>query len=128
MPIEWPVTKDGTSSPERLVKLDGFFDSYSKDGRILADWIIIESEAVSESNVARDFFRRLLKDPQVSWIARFREKTGQEIVIGLVNRQGQGIPLEQAPLKDVQSLSDRYEAKYDRYRFLKNNVEYCWTY
>lgn len=125
MPIEWPVTKDGVGKPRRL---EAFYDAYSKSQEILTDWIIIESEAVSESNVAKDFFRRLLKDPQICWIARFREKTGQEIVIGVVARHGPGVPLEQAPLKDVQSLSDRYEAKYDRFSFLKKNVQNCWTY
>ena len=42
--------------------------------------------------------------------------------------KGAGLPADKAPLMDVKSLSDRYEAKYDRMSFLKNNMEYVWRY
>ncbi len=124
MPYEFPATRFGTLHPARF---DAFVSEYKKKGEILADWIIVGSEALSDKNPARDFFRRFLKDPNVRWIARFREDNGEEIYIGEVIKGG-GVPAAQAPLMDVKSLSDKYEAKYDRMSFLKNNMEYAWRY
>ena len=104
-----------------------FLNAYNNEGRILADWIILGSEALSDSAGGQDFFRRFLNDPNVRWIARFREDNGEEILIGEVCN-GCGIPASQAPLMDVKTLSDIYEAKYDRMSFLKNNMEYVWRY
>jgi hypothetical protein len=124
MPYEFPATHFGTLHPARF---DAFVSAYNNEGKILADWIILGSEALSDKNPARDFFRRFLNDPNVRWIARFREETGEEIYIGEV-AQGAGAPAGRAPLMDVKSLSDRYEARYDRMSFLKNNMEYAWRY
>jgi len=63
----------------------------------------------------------------IVWVARFREENGEEIYIGEVV-QGAGVPASKAPLMDVKSQSDRYEAKDDRIRFLKKNMEYRWVY
>ena len=73
------------------------------------------------------FFWWFPNDPNVRRIARFREENGEEIYIGEVSK-GMGNPADEAPLMDVKSLSDRYEAKYDRISFLKNNIEYAWRY
>jgi hypothetical protein len=124
MPYEFPATHFGTLHPARF---DAFVSAYENEGKILADWIILGSEALSDKNPARDFFRRFLNDPNVRWIARFREENGEEIYIGEV-AEGVGAPADQAPLMDVKSLSDRYEARYDRMSFLKNNMEYAWRY
>ncbi len=124
IPYEFPATRFGTLHP---ASLNPFVDTYNNQGKILADWIILGSEAISDKNPARDFFRRFLNDPNVRWIARFREENGDEIYIGEVV-QGAGLPAHEAPLMDVKSLSDEYEAKYDWMSFLKNNMEYVWKY
>jgi len=124
IPLEFPATRFGTRNP---APLDALVHAYKNENKILADWIILGSEAVSDTNPARDFFRRFLNDPNVRWIARFREDNGEEIYIGEVSN-GRGAPASQAPLMDVKTLSDRYEAIYDRMRFLKQNVEYVWRY
>jgi hypothetical protein len=123
MPYEFPATHFGTLHP---APFDAFVNAYNGGGKILADWMILGSEALSDKNPARDFFRRLLSDPNVRWIARFREDNG-EIFVGEV-AQGAGLPAGKAPLMDVKSLSDRYEERYDRMSFLKNNMEYAWRY
>ena len=122
MPNDFPVTRIAPSDRELF---DAFVTAYRNEGKILADWIILGSEALSDKNPARDFFQRFLSDPNVRWIARFRDENGEEIYIGEVV-QGAGIPADKAPLMDVKSLSDRYEAKYDRMSFLKNNMEYAY--
>ena len=124
IPYEFPATRFGTLHPARF---DNFVSAYRSEGKILADWIILGSEALSEDNPARDFFGGFMNDPNVRWVARFREENDEEIYIGEVV-QGGGAPASEAPLMDVKSLSDRYEAKYDRMSFLKNNVEYTWRY
>ena len=102
---------------------NAFVNAYNDEGKIQADWIILGSEALSDKNPAREFFRRFLNDPNVRWIARFREGNGEEIYIGEVSK-GTGVPADKAPLMDVKTLSDRYEAKYDRLSFLKHNMEH----
>ena len=124
IPFEFPATRFGTEHP---APLDAFVNAYNNENKILADWIILGSEALSDKNPARDFFRRFLNDPNVRWIARFREDNGEEIYIGEVSN-GSGVPASRAPLVDVRALSDRYEAKYDRTSFLKHNMEYVWRY
>lgn len=124
MPYEFPATRFGTLHP---ASFNNFVNAYNGDGKILADWLILGSEALSDKNPARDFFRRLLTDPNVRWIACFREENGEEIYIGEISK-GSGVRADEAPLMDVKSLSDRYETQYDRMSFLKNNVEYAWRY
>jgi len=124
MPYEFPATRFGTLHPARL---NAFVGKYKDEGKILADWIILGSEALSDRNPARNFFSRFLNDPNVRWIARFREDNGEEIYVGEVAKGG-GVPASKAPLMDVKSLSEKYETKYDRMSFLKNNMEYAWRY
>jgi hypothetical protein len=124
MPYKVPATRAGAF---RSARFDAFVTAYKEGSEILADWMILGSEALSEKNPARDFFRRFLNDPNVRWIARFREDNGEQIYIGEVVKDA-GIPADQAPSMDVKSLSDRYEAKYDRISFLKNNMEYAFHY
>ena len=54
MPYEFPATRFGPSHPARF---DAFVSAYKNEGKILADWIILGSEALSDKNPARDFFR-----------------------------------------------------------------------
>jgi hypothetical protein len=123
VPLDWPLLRD----PSDLNDVKSFVDNYAENGVIDADWLILESEALSETNVARTFFMQLLNDPNVRWLARFRESTGQVIYIGEVMQSG-AVPIEEVPEMDVMALSNRYEANYDRISFLKNNVPYIWKH
>lgn len=122
MPQELPVEryKHAIGSDEKT--LLAFVDAYNKEGRILADWIVLDSELFSNDLRASGFYSRLAEDPKVRWIARF-EDPGGELVIGEV-RQSAGSARNQASKLDTRSLSDRYEAKYDRISHLKKNVRY----
>ena len=122
VPLDWPVLRD----PSDLDDVKSFVDNYTEKGVIDADWLIIESEALSETNIARNFFLQLLHDPNVRWLARFRESTGQVIYIGEV-MESDAVSIEEAPEMDVAALSNRYESNYDRINFLMNNVPYIWT-
>jgi hypothetical protein len=99
-----------------------FVDTYNSQGRILADWIMLETYVLTDANPAKEFYVRLLHDPNVRWIARFREKNGEEILIGEVS-QGGAVPLDSVPVMDVEALSETYRAKYDRMSFLKRNMD-----
>ncbi len=121
VPLDWPVLRD----PSDLDDVKSFVDNYTEKGVINADWLIVESEALSETNIARDFFLQLLHDPNVRWLARFRESTGQVIYIGEVMESG-AVPIEEVPEMDVMALSNQYESNYDRISFLKNHVPYIW--
>ena len=122
MPLDSPVSRNPTYLPAVV----SFADNYIEKGAIDTDWLILESEALSETNIARDFFLKLLNDPNVRWLARFREDSGQVIYIGEVKKSG-AVPINEVPDMDVKELSDRYEAKYDRISFIKHNVPYIWT-
>ena len=123
IPLDWPATRSGIRDGAWHERRH-FVENYLGKGHIKADWLILESEALSESNIGRDFFLQLLHDASVTWIARFTESTGQVIYIGEVKQSG-AVPIEEAPEMDVKALSDRYEAKYDRIGFLKHNIPYC---
>ncbi len=123
MPQEFPVerSKHAIGSPEPV--LLAFVDTYEKEGKIAADWIVLDSELFSPDLQAAPFYRRLRDDPSVRWIARFKEKGGRELIVGEVTK-GKGPPEMNAPLLDTQALARAYEAKYDRISFLKKNVGY----
>jgi hypothetical protein len=122
MPKEFPVErrKHAIGSDERI--LLKFVDEYNNHGRVLADWLVLDSSLFSKDVEARDFYTRLRDDPRIRWIARFKD-AGGELYIGEV-RQHQGSPATTARLMDTKRLSDKYEEKYDRINFLKKNVEY----
>jgi len=122
MPQELPVEryKHAIGSDEKTLLT--FVDAYNREGRILADWIVLDSELFSNDLRASEFYARLAKDPKVRWIARF-EDPGGELVIGEVG-QSPEYAVNQAPKLDTRSLSDKYEAKYDRISHLKKNVRH----
>jgi hypothetical protein len=107
-------------------KFDEIIETYNRTGILKADGVIMESEAVSETNPASKFWARLMEDPNIRWMARFREDGG-EIFIGEV-RAGKGAALKDAPELNVKSLSHRYLEKYDRLSFLRTNMKYVRTY
>lgn len=107
-------------------ELDEIVETYNRTGVLKADGVILESAAVDESNPAAPFWKRLLKDPNIRWIARFREQGG-EILVGEI-AVGKGLPATDAPLIDVKPLSDKYLEKYDRFSFLKRNLEHARLY
>ncbi len=101
-------------------------EAYERTGVLKADGVIIESEAVSEKSPASGFWLRLMKDPNIRWFATFKEQGG-EIYLGEVTADN-GTSVADAPLMDVQSLSDKYLEKYDRLSFLKRNIEHARIY
>jgi len=123
MPQEFPVELQKHAIGSDETTLREFVDAYQAHGRILADWVILDSELFSPELRAAGFYARLRDDPAISWIARFRDRGG-ELYIGEVREGRQGVPLAKAPLMDTWALSDLYEAMYDRIGFLKNNVQY----
>lgn len=128
MPDYFPVTGwigrgFGPDGPERLADI---IQTYAKTGVLKADGLILESEALAAANPASKFWARVASDPNIEWIARFKENAG-EIFIG-VPVMGKGIPLEKAKSMDVRALSDRYLVKYDRFSFLVKNLEHARLY
>ena len=106
--------------------LSDIVQTYEKTGVIKADALILESAALAPGNPGAHFWERVTRDPNIQWIARFRESAG-EILIG-VPATSDGIPLERAKQMDVRTLSDRYLAQYDRFSFLVKNLEYARLY
>ena len=107
-------------------ELSDIKEAYERTGLLKADGVVLESEAVSEKNPASGFWLRLMKDPNIRWLATFKEEGG-EIYLGEVTASN-GTSVADAPLMDVQSLSDKYLEKYDRLSFLKKNIEYARLY
>jgi hypothetical protein len=95
-------------------------EEYNKHGKLNVDGVILESKVLSKQNPARKFWLRVVNDPNIRWLARFKEDAG-EIFIGEV-APGNGASLEYAPLMDVKALSDRYLEKYDRFSYVKSNL------
>jgi hypothetical protein len=122
MPQEFPVERRKSAIGSDEKTLLEFVDRYNESGRILADWVILDTELFSKDLSAASFYARLRDNPSVRWIARFKDPGG-ELFIGVVD-QGRGSPVSSAPLMDTLRLSDKYEAKYDRIDFLKHNVQY----
>jgi hypothetical protein len=122
MPQEFPMelSKHAIGSDEK--SLLAFVDAYNREGRILADWIVLDSELYSRDLRASEFYARLARDPSVRWIARF-DDPGGELIVGEVGRSVES-SARQAPKLDTRGLSDIYEAKYDRISYLKKNVRY----
>lgn len=130
MPEYFPATGRadqgfGWDSPEVLSDI---IQTYERTGIVKADCVILESEAFAAGNPAANFWRRLARDPNIQWIARFKENAG-EIFIA-VTTTGKGAYLEEAKSMDVRALSDTYLTKYDRFSFLIKNLEHvrlCFT-
>jgi hypothetical protein len=122
MPQEFPVDlrKHSIGSDEETLRK--FVDAYKNHGRILADWLVLDSELFSKDLQAVGFYTHIRNDPAVRWVARFRDTAG-ELIIGEVV-SGQGSSHGAAPLEDTKRWSETYEAKYDRIDFLKKNVQY----
>jgi hypothetical protein len=122
MPQEFPIElrKHSIGSDEKTL-LD-FVKAYNDYGQIGADWLVLDSELFSKDLKSAGFYSRLRDDPNVRWIARFRDPGG-ELFIGVVTR-GRGSAAGIAPFMDTKRLSAEYEAKYDRISFLKHNVQY----
>jgi len=123
MPKAFPteLRKHSVGSDEQTLR--DFVVSYDRDKRILADWVILDSDLFSPNLSAREFYVRLRDDPNIKWLARFRDKTGGELLLGEVTA-GAGTPFAQAPVMDTDELARAYEDKYDKIGFLKHNVQY----
>lgn len=123
MPKAFPaeLRKHAIGSDEKTLR--GLVVSYDRDKQIRSDWLILDSDLFSRDLAARDFYLRLRDDPNIAWIARFRDATGGELLLGEVT-SGKGTPFAEAPLMDTGKLAGIYETKYDRIGFLKQNVQH----
>lgn len=106
--------------------VDDIIDGYERTGLLETNGLIVESNALAETNPASKFWVRVMNDPSIRWIAVFRENGG-DIFVGEV-APGKAVPLKDAPVMDVKTLSDRYLEKYDRSSFLKTNLEHTRIY
>lgn len=122
MPINFPSEGFAHSVSSDEVILRDFVDSYNSSGQIRADWLVMTSELLSEDLPSAGFYRRLMEDPQISWIARFENPHGENLWLGEVKRGGPRV--SDAPMYDMDRMADLYKSKYDRIDFLKKNVTY----
>jgi hypothetical protein len=90
-------------------------------------WFLIDTRALSDESESRDLWLRILDDPDVRWLGRFKDEGESEIMIGEF-RKGAGVPLSQAPFLDVDALAATYLQKYDKIDFLGRNVEFIYHY
>lgn len=123
MPKAFPseLRKHSVGSDEHT--LMAFVEFYNRDKQINADWIVLDSDLFAEDLPASEFYLRIRDDPSVRWIARFRDETGGELLLGEVTK-GDRSRFAEAPIMDTDRLSAIYEKKYDRISFLKHNVQY----
>ncbi len=122
MPREFPVDRRKYSIASDEQTLLKFVDTYNERRRIRADWLVLDTALFAKDVRSAGFYASLRDDPNIRWIARFRDPGG-ELFIGEVDRGG-GSPVGSAPLMDTRRLSEKYEANYDRISFLKHNVQY----
>jgi len=123
MPRDFPVELRKHSVGSDVKILLDFVDAYNRNKEIVADWVVLDSELFEPDVNAKDFYLTISRDPNVRWIARFKDRTGHETYLGVVEK-GKGNGIHDAPELDTEALSSRYEAKYDRISFLKKNVEF----
>jgi len=102
-------------------------DLAGRQRTVVNPWFIIDSSPLSGRNPFREYWLALLQDPSIKWIAQFREATGEVIYIGEPG-PGTNLSAYEAPLEDVNGLSEQYLEKYDRLKFLKRNLEYVYHY
>lgn len=122
MPMNFPTEKFLHSAGTKEEILMDFITAYNDSGEIRADWLILSSETVTPSahNQSSEFYRRLFADPQITWIACFKDNKNRKLWLGEV-KEG-GFPADMVKVYDVDFLADIYAEKYDKISFLKRNV------
>lgn len=122
MPVYFPETMKSGSFGSPVETLSDFVQAYRKEGKINADWIILNSELVSpDTNKYYSFYKQLHEDSNVDWIAEFKDKKGKKIWLGEVRPSSVFGKVE---VYEVDPLADIYEKKYDRIDYLKQNTKY----
>ncbi len=112
--------------------IEGFAEdmilSYTTQRKLKVDWLILTPELLNPGpqNASFEFYRRLAADPQIHWIACFKDTIGRQLCLGEV--KSEGTPLEKARVYEVGPLADIYEKKYNRIGFLKKNIKYILHY
>jgi hypothetical protein len=117
-------------SPEHPVGgvVSEFFQIYQGEHTLPIDWLILTPDLleVGPGKQSAGFYRQIVHDPQINWIARLQDRNGRELWIGEV-RPG-GTPLDHAPIYEVEPFAQRYQQEYNHIRFLKRNVRYILHY
>jgi hypothetical protein len=124
MDDDYPVTRQihSVGSPESV--LGPLVEKYLAGAPLGVDWLILTSEQVGPSAAAPGFFRRLLEDPGISWIAAMHDDHARSLWIGEVKPGGANRPAAGAQQYPVAALADDYERTYDRIAFLRRNARY----
>lgn len=99
------------------------------------NWIILSSEITTRRTgntffdkrliPGTDYYRQLLMDPDIDWIARFGEN-GKEFWLGEVklDNMGQNKEYSHAPYYDAEKFASIYNEKYNRVSYLKRDLDY----
>jgi hypothetical protein len=130
MPRDFPQKRRLTAvgSPEPL--LQDFVTAYEQRGEIRANWLVLPDEALSPdpglSPATVAFYRRLLEDPQIGWVAVFRDAKGRSLRLGEVKLGGPAAA--SAPVLSTEALAREFTERYDRISFLKRNIRYVLHY
>lgn len=123
MPQDFPAERvlHSVGSPEPVLR--GFVEAYIRRGELGADWLVLSTENLAAGPAeAAAFYRRLLDDSRIDWIARFQDERGRALWLGEVRPDGRGHRSDEAPVYPVGPLADLYERKYDRIGFLARNA------
>ena len=139
MPVDFPAEMVLRSVGSKEDVLKDFVTTYTSTGRIKADWLVLTPELLGDRRFelriegerevpapAAPFYRALAADPQIAWIADFRDGKGRHLWLGEVKPGGP--TREAAPVVEVEPLADVYTRKYDRISFLKQNVRHVLHY
>ncbi len=128
MPTDFPAERGSMSRGSKVSVLTDFLDAYESRGTIEADWLVLSSDLLSSGSPAVPFYQRLRDDPQVDWIATFRDPSGRMLWLGEVRRGMARAGAAAAAIVDDGPLADVYARKYDWISFLKKNARYVSHY
>ena len=139
MPVDFPAEMVLRSVGSKEDVLKDFVTTYTSTGRIKADWLVLTEDLLKDRRFelriegerevpapAAPFYRALAADPQIAWVACFRDADNRRLWLGEVKPGGPA--LDAAPVVEVEPLADLYTRKYDRISFLKQNVRHVLHY
>ncbi len=122
MPANFPAEKYLHSVASPLNVLRAFVESYEKDGQILADWLILDSDLFADENPSREFFIKMKNDENICWLGRFSQEDGNTLFVGRVCTDRSG-SIGEAPEIDIAKYAEIYSRKYDKISFLQRNID-----
>ena len=121
MPPNFPSEMRIHSVASPMEVLRPFVKSYNDNDKILANWLILDSDLFSDSNPSREFFVRMKNDKHICWLGRFSQGSGNALYIGRVCEYG-NVSIESSPEIDADKYAELYLRKYDKIPHLKRNL------